>query len=595
MKRQNLFVLLAIIVSAIFIGASCTRRAVPALNVPRTAEQEYFDFLHARYFDSTQTRLDGARQAAKRHTNEGIYQYLIAEEYALQQEYDSSVVAIKRAITLDSTNTNYWRKYHDFLLQTDGPPSEVLLAAQRVAHLEPTNPINWYTLATDYYSTGQNDSALAICRRYYQQLEPLVAVDILIASIYTRMGQCDSAMQQAHSLIDKNPINSAGNFFTAQTALQCNRDSIAWEYYRKGINSGCPDFIFMLNYMDYLCAVQRGEQALTLFEMTAKQCTLPTKLCEKALSMLLYSLRPEALKREQTRALFEETARKYPNDTPLTIVMYRYYSVTGNKEEISKLVVRLSEADSQNYLWWLLRLRHELEHSQEMQGLNWATRTSTIRRMCILFPFDLEPAFNYVEATLKETNSYQRQLDTLTMIIARYEQQYKRVKSNEVFEYRLQDSSTNILNKKEVYRTNLSTLYGYRGDILVANNEHKKGWKAYEKSLTYNRNNAVVLNNYAYYISLYEPTRIKEALRMAVKATSLEPNNVTYLDTFGYILHLQGDNELARQVFIKILSINANPGKTILLHYSDVLEALGSNNAAELYRLKADSPQNHEK
>lgn len=594
MKKRNLFVIMGAMALAMLFATSCNRHVAPVVSTPRTAEQEYFNFLHARYFDSTQTRLEAALMAAKRHPDEGIYHYLIAEEYAPLQEYDSCVSSIERAIALDSTNTNYWRKYHDYLMQAKGDPSEVLMAAQQVARLEPANPISWYTLATDYYSTGHNDSALAICRRYYQQLEALVPVDILIASIYTRMGYCDSAMLQARTLLEKNPNNSAGNFFAAQTALQCSQDSIAWEYYRRGVNSGCPDFIFMLNYMDYLCAVQRGEEALALFEMTTKQCALPAKLCEKALSMLLYSLRPEALKRAQTRELFEETAQKYPDDTPLTVVMYRYYSVTGDKEKVGRLVTRLSEADPQNYLWWILRLRHELEHSPDTQSLSWAERTATLRRMCLLFPFDLAPAFNYVEATLKETNSYKRQLDTLTMIISRYEQQYKRVKSNDVFRYRLQDSTVNVLNKREVYQTNISTLYGYRGDILVANKEHKKGWKAYEKSLKYNDHNAVVLNNYAYYIALYEPTRIKEALRMAVRATSLEPNNITYLDTFGYILHLQGENELARQVFIKILSINANPGKTILLHYSDILEALGSNNAAELYRLKADSPQNNE-
>jgi len=56
---------------------------------------------------------------------------------------------------------------------------------------------------------------------------------------------------------------------------------------------------------------------------------------------------------------------------------------------------------------------------------------------------------------------------------------------------------------------------------------------------------AMVLNNYAYLLATNKGD-LKQAEKMSAKAVQAEPNNATYLDTYAWILHLTGQNELAK-------------------------------------------------
>ena len=60
-----------------------------------------------------------------------------------------------------------------------------------------------------------------------------------------------------------------------------------------------------------------------------------------------------------------------------------------------------------------------------------------------------------------------------------------------------------------------------------------------------NDKNVVVLNNYAYFLSL-EKKDLKKAERMSALAVKLEPNNSTYLDTYAWIFFVQGNYTLAK-------------------------------------------------
>lgn len=69
-------------------------------------------------------------------------------------------------------------------------------------------------------------------------------------------------------------------------------------------------------------------------------------------------------------------------------------------------------------------------------------------------------------------------------------------------------------------------------------------YKSYERVLTLNPGNKTVLNNYSYHLATHGGD-LKKAERMSELTIREEPNNPVYLDTYGWILHLQGQNELA--------------------------------------------------
>jgi len=67
-----------------------------------------------------------------------------------------------------------------------------------------------------------------------------------------------------------------------------------------------------------------------------------------------------------------------------------------------------------------------------------------------------------------------------------------------------------------------------------------------------------------------------------------EPDNPTYLDTYGWILHLLGRDAEARTVFKHAMLYGAKESKTALGHYARILEKLGEEDAAKVYKDMAD-------
>lgn len=66
----------------------------------------------------------------------------------------------------------------------------------------------------------------------------------------------------------------------------------------------------------------------------------------------------------------------------------------------------------------------------------------------------------------------------------------------------------------------------------------------YDRILEINPYHLMVLNNYAYHLATHKGD-LKEAERMSAITIREEPDNPVYLDTYGWILHLQGQDELA--------------------------------------------------
>ena len=136
--------------------------------------------------------------------------------------------------------------------------------------------------------------------------------------------------------------------------------------------------------------------------------------------------------------------------------------------------------------------------------------------------------------------------------------------------------------------TDRSRLYGYIGDIYHEMGKDGKAFKAYRKALDYDAENAMVLNNYAYFLSLHDKN-LNKALEMARKATSLEPNNATYVDTLAWVLHRLGENKEAKSIMSQALSLSAQRDASLLAHYGDILWALGEKFMADTYWKKAVS------
>jgi len=82
--------------------------------------------------------------------------------------------------------------------------------------------------------------------------------------------------------------------------------------------------------------------------------------------------------------------------------------------------------------------------------------------------------------------------------------------------------------------------------------KQKELYALYKKILAIDPFNLMILNNYAYHLATHNGD-LKEAERMSAITIREEPNNPVYLDTYGWIMHLQEQDELAKFYLNKAL------------------------------------------
>lgn len=126
----------------------------------------------------------------------------------------------------------------------------------------------------------------------------------------------------------------------------------------------------------------------------------------------------------------------------------------------------------------------------------------------------------------------------------------------------------------------------YLGDLYHSVGEVEKAFDAYDRVLRNDSDNALVLNNYAYYLSLRKE-RLDEAKTMAQHAVELSPNNAVYLDTYAWVLYQRGEYEAAETEMSKAIKLLEKPDKVYYQHYADILEKVNKPEQAEAYRNKA--------
>lgn len=128
-----------------------------------------------------------------------------------------------------------------------------------------------------------------------------------------------------------------------------------------------------------------------------------------------------------------------------------------------------------------------------------------------------------------------------------------------------------------------SDFYSAMGDMLFQRGRDVEAFAAYDSCLQWKPDNIGCLNNYAYYLSLKERD-LEKAEQMSYKTIKAEPENATYLDTYAWILFLEGRYAEARVYIDQALQHDDEPSDVILEHAGDIHAMCGdTDKAVELW------------
>ncbi|MCL2728327.1 MAG: tetratricopeptide repeat protein [Bacteroidales bacterium] len=249
----------------------------------------------------------------------------------------------------------------------------------------------------------------------------------------------------------------------------------------------------------------------------------------------------------QVDTLFTKLYRCHQTDSA---VVYRYagFLVQANKEEQAVAVLKQHvEEDTGNQMAWhqYLSINYFLQRWDDMYAI--ANQA--------LLHFPKQPQF-------------------MTMAGIAVWQKGQIPEAISIFE------SILPLAKKD--RPLLTQTYAVLGDLYHAAGKQEKSFKAYEKSLQLDPDQHGTLNNYAYFLSL-AGIKLQKAYEMSKRTIDAEPQNATYLDTFGWVLYKMGRYQEAKAIFRQVLIYGKDLSAEVLDHYAEVLYALKEYDMAFMY------------
>lgn len=450
------------------------------------------------------------------------------------------------------------------------------------------NPENkWYaiTLASLYSQNSQFNEALAIYERLHQKDPEDRTNAIELANLYLKVNKPNDALKIFDEIETREGVSEEISLRKHHIYLASGKKKKALDEIEKlaganewdsRIQSLLAEF-YMMNGMD--------EKALETYEKILK--------IEPDNPYINISLadfyRKQGDLKKSTQALKKGFSNQYLDASTKMQILSTYYSQTGNYDGIDDDILEISGIlmEQHPYDPQVIALRAQLLAMREI----YPESLSLFKKVSELDPGKYEVWENILRITAL-MEKYDSLIIASNEVIALFPVQpmpyYFQAVGN-IMQNNYEDAlSTLNTGIKLVFNNNslMADFYSMTGDALYKLKRNNEAYTAYDNALRFNPDNALVLNNYAYYLSL-EGNNLDKAERMAVKANELSPENPTYLDTYAWVLYKKGQYEDSRLIMEKVLNLEPNASGTELEHYGDILFKLNKTEEAMIWWKKA--------
>lgn len=485
-----------------------------------------------------------------RYPQDPVGLFELGQLEASQKIYADALTHVRRATTLDPENT--W--YQLFLAELDqltGNLGEASTIYEKLIVKYDGNMDYLYQLAALYIQQEKFPDAIRIYDKIEAKNGVSEEISIQKQKICLHENDLKGAERELKKLIDAFPADSHYLSILAEFYMANGMPEKALVTY-KHISAMDPENPYIhMSLADYYRKTGEKEKA---YEELKLGFANPNLDIDSKVSILLsfYSVNQiyNDLK-EQAFTLSGILTKTHPNDAKAWSIYGDLLAQDKKFPEARNAFLKVISLDSSKYAVWeeVLRLDAQLGDFPHL--------ASASQRAVELFPDQPLP---YLFSGLAgfQLKNYEAALKAMTA------------------------GAKMVADNDEL----LAQFYMYIGDTQHALKNDDEAFKAYDKSLKYKDDNAYVLNNYAYYLSV-RGTDLTRAEQMAKKAVSMDPENASFQDTYGWVLYQLGKYDQAREWIGKALKDKEGVSAEVMEHYGDVLSKLGDQAQALEYWQKA--------
>ncbi|NOY49500.1 MAG: tetratricopeptide repeat protein [Chlorobi bacterium] len=458
---------------------------------------------------------------------------------------------------VENDNNNKWYKVlHARIAKEMGDYKTYVKDYETLVEQYP-NDINFVQeLAFAYYYTNDLKNAI----KYFDRMEEIMGMNEGLttqkADLYNKMGKNDMAVAEYEKLIKHNPNESRYYVLLAEYATKTKDiDKAIWAY-KKVLELNPDDPFAHISLADFYRQQGNSEQSFEELKegMANKELELKTKV---NVLVSYYKGELDDEQKQQTLELSEILKKVHPDDA-LAETFYASMLYENKKyEEAYKIFSKMVESEGVNYPVWEQLLFCDLY-------LNDYNRLATDSEKALeFFPSYPLPWF-FAGISYAQNKQYEKAID------------------------RLEKGKEFVVNNNAL----LEQFYSSLGDAYNQVGNNKAAYDAFDKTLKLNPQNSIVLNNYAYYLSL-EKKGLDKAAEMGKKAIELDPYNNNNLDTYAWVLFQQQKYHEALEWIKKAYDNGGDSSGVVNEHYGDILYKLGKTDEALKYWKAAKTKKEH--
>jgi tetratricopeptide (TPR) repeat protein len=452
-------------------------------------------------------------------------------------QINSAVQHLENAVRLDPTN--WWYNLRLITLHTELKNWKRAIEITTILQKKYPNKEEVYNiLASLYKETKEYDKAIAA----YDKLESLTGIDESLSiekfQLYLASNKPKKAVAEIDKLINKFPTETRYRVLRGDIFMQQKMPEQAYTIYQKVLADDPQNANVYISLSEYYNAANKPEKALESIVSALKNEQLDVDTKVGVLGQYVEKLIQDSTKFAETESLFKLLVDRYP----LEEQVHGYYAVflqfrKRNVEAISEYETMLNINPKNEQTW--LRLIQVYAGEQNFKQMITVTARAIEKLPKI-------PTWYFYRGIA------QYQLVDYPAALSTYK------------------TALPFITAKQAGLK--SDFYAQIADIYFKLEQKDSAFINYERSLAANPKNIMVMNNYAYYLSL-EKAELKKAERMSAKTVELEPKNSTYLDTYAWILYQQGNYSLAKFYIEKAIDNLAKQEDhgVIMEHYGDIL------------------------
>lgn len=434
-----------------------------------------------------------------------------------------SIAQMQRAV--DLYPDNYW--YKDQLVKlyfNNKQIAEAQAILEQMAVQYPEKEDVLMMLLDLYASNSDYDNVIKTIEKIEVKEGKSEQLSIEKFRIYLQKHDEKSAFREMKALADEYPNDVRYQVLIGDLYLDQDKAEEAIKIYNKVAEKEPDNINLALSLMSYYQKV--GPDSL-YDKQTAKLVTHPSLDDDNRLqlvSSLIYQNMQQGNDSTRIIRIFEKTLSLPQKDTRM-YELYARYMVNRNmpSSQIKPVLYNMLEIDPENDLARNQLLSYAVDEND----------TTSIIRVCrpaVEYSSENPIYYYYLGFAYYQTDSINLAIDTFRKGIDK-----------------------NRASKEE--DTNMTAnMYTLLGDLYHKANLDSKCFEAYDSCLIYRPDDALVLNNFAYYLSLSKKD-LKRAEQMSRRSLELDKDNSTYLDTLAWILYMQKRYDEAKEVMDKTVEL----------------------------------------